>query len=252
MNRLFRLLAPESWMGFFVRVMFFTALISISNFCFHYYYWRQIPTDLEYLVAQSTFIGLPYILLFFSAATYQLNLQKRLSLLSRKDGLTGLNNRRTFMELAQKRFDRLGHGVLLLLDADHFKDVNDRYGHAAGDRCLEQIAHRLKWNLRQTDVAGRIGGEEFAVFLAGATIEQARVISDRFAQPIPFIIDGSDEHLTITLSVGAVKIDPLKDLDAHLSHADDALYAAKNAGRACTVFWDETLEGHAGQTPTAA
>jgi diguanylate cyclase (GGDEF)-like protein len=171
-----------------------------------------------------------------------LRLLRSLSLLSRKDGLTGLNNRRTFMELAQKRLDSSGRGVLVLLDADHFKRVNDRFGHSVGDHCLEEISHRLKWNLRGDDVAGRLGGEEFAILFAGATIEQARVIGQRIGQPIPFRVEGNDDHLAITLSMGAVAIDPDVSLDAHLIRADDALYVAKDTGRARMVVWSEDLE----------
>jgi diguanylate cyclase len=164
------------------------------------------------------------------------------SLLSRKDGLTGLNNRRTFLELAQLRLDESPFGVVILLDADHFKRVNDVYGHAVGDVCLKEIAHRLKWNLREIDVAGRIGGEEFAVLFANATIEQARVIAGRLGQPIPFRAEGQAEHLSVTLSMGAVLIEPEISLDALLVRADQALYAAKEAGRARLVFWSDPNE----------
>jgi len=135
----------------------------------------------------------------------------------------------------------LDRGVLLLLDTDHFKRVNDVYGHAAGDTCIMEIAHRLKWNLREHDVAGRIGGEEFAVLLAEATIEQARVISGRLGQPIPFRANAEAAHQTITLSMGAVTIVPDMSLDALLVRADEALYAAKDAGRARLVIWSSGL-----------
>lgn len=101
------------------------------------------------------------------------------------------------------------------------------------------------------DVAGRIGGEEFAVFFAGATIEQVRVIGQRIGQPIPFRSNGQDDHLTITLSMGAVEIDPLQTLDEHLIRADDALYAAKDAGRACMVVWSTGLSKPVDHKPVA-
>lgn len=237
MNRLFRLLAPISTRNVVLHILLWIGLIGAANLSFAYATDGTLLRPLKYYGAHALFVGGPFVIFVTMVTRYQLRLQKHLSLLSRKDGLTGLNNRRTFMELAQKRLDASAKGVLLLLDADHFKRVNDVYGHAVGDTCLMEIAHRLKWNLREHDVAGRIGGEEFAVFLANATIEQARVIAGRFGQPIPFRASAEAAHQTITLSMGAVVIDPKLSLDAHFIRADDALYAAKDAGRARLVMW---------------
>ncbi len=252
MNRLFRLLAPTTTLNVVLHIVLWIALVSVFNMGFAYAFDGYLDRGYDYYLLHGLFVGGPFVIFVTFVTRYQLRLQRHLSLLSRKDGLTGLNNRRTFMTLAQKRLDELSHGVLLLLDADHFKRVNDVYGHAVGDNCLMEIAHRLKWNLRPIDVAGRIGGEEFAVFLASATIEQARVIAGRIGQPIPFRADDENAHLTVTLSMGAVVIDPTRSLDAHFIRADDALYAAKNAGRAQLVMWTPDLESPHAKNPEAA
>lgn len=242
MNRLFRILAPTSLKNALALITFLTSLIAVANLAFAYAVDGSFQRAIGYYIAQAVFVGGPFVVFVTVVTRYQLKLQKHLSLLSRKDGLTGLNNRRTFLELAQKRLEESAQGVLLVLDADHFKRVNDVYGHAAGDTCITEIAHRLKWNLREHDVAGRIGGEEFAVLLANATIEQARVIAGRLGQPISFCANTEATHQSITLSMGAVMIDPDMSLDAHLIRADDALYAAKDAGRARLVIWTEDFE----------
>ena len=240
MNLVFKLLAPQTWFGGMMRVAAFTICIFLANIAFCYAYDGQLNRSFRYYCWQSIWVGGPFVALFFATASYQLRLQKHLSLLSRKDGLTGLNNRRTFLELAERRLLRTGQGVLLLIDADHFKRINDAYGHGVGDKCLQNIAHKLQWHLRQNDVVGRIGGEEFAVLLACATIEQARVICERLSQPIPFRTGEEETHRSFTLSIGAVVIDPLETLDCHLNRADQALYEAKEAGRACLKFWAPT------------
>ena len=103
---------------------------------------------------------------------------------------------------------------------------------------MTEIAHRLKWNLRPSDVAGRIGGEEFAVLLSSATLHEARVIGWRIGQPIPFRAVDNGPHLSVTLSMGAAEIAPGISLDVHLIRADEALYRAKAQGRARMVVWE--------------
>uniref|UniRef100_UPI004048A969 GGDEF domain-containing protein n=2 Tax=Yoonia sp. TaxID=2212373 RepID=UPI004048A969 len=242
MNEIFKFIAPKDAKGAVVSVFLWTGLITLANIGYVFAMDGQMAGSIGHVTLQGITVGGPFVAFFVAVSGYQLRLLRNLSLLSRKDGLTGLNNRRTFMELAQKRLDNSGKGVLVLLDADHFKRVNDRFGHSAGDHCLEEISHRLKWNLRAGDVAGRLGGEEFAILFAGATIEQARVIGQRIGQPIPFRVKDNEDHLAITLSMGAVAIDPEVSLDAHLIRADDALYIAKDAGRARMVVWTEDLE----------
>ncbi|WP_322890412.1 MULTISPECIES: GGDEF domain-containing protein [unclassified Yoonia] len=230
-----RLLEPRSRRGVVVRVLFFVAVISLANILFATLIGPLLPgKPVLYQIAKSAFVGGPLLWFFFVVMLYQVRLQRHLSLLSRKDWLTGLNNRRTFLDLASKRHKDYKSDILLMLDADNFKQINDTYGHQAGDTCLKAIAYMLKRNLREEDVSGRIGGEEFAILLANSTPDQARVIAERLIKPIPF--RAGPAHLTVTLSIGAVVTSPDRPLEQLFSLADKALYQAKSEGRARVIF----------------
>lgn len=233
-------LAPKSLLGFLLRLLALIGIVAAANITFGLTQDQHPLHELSYYILHATFVGGPLIAFFLAVTMFQIRLQRRLSHLSRKDGLTGLDNRRTFLERADKRRKQCGRGVLMMLDADKFKAINDTYGHRAGDACLKAIAYVLQRNLREGDVSGRIGGEEFAVYLQNATVEQARAIGIRFTKPIPFKSEKC-LHLTITLSIGAVTEDPMFTLDDMFVAADKALYRAKNNGRAQMVFWDEKL-----------
>lgn len=241
MDRIFKVIAPRNALDFGIKVMIVVLMVVGANFLYFWMFADLSAISPLSVVKQALFLGIPFVGMGFLIVTRQAQVLERLSLLSRKDGLTGLNNRRTFLLLAEKRLLAQQRGVLLLFDADYFKKINDTYGHAAGDQCLKAIAHRLQWHLRGRDVAGRIGGEEFAVFLDDATIEQARTIAGRLVQPIPFDGGAGHAHLTVTMSAGAVVASPDSSLDELLIRADHALYAAKTKGRARMIIWHANL-----------
>lgn len=153
------------------------------------------------------------------------------------DPLTGLANRRAFMTLLQKRFQARDREVLgssvALFDLDHFKTVNDRYGHAAGDEVLRAFAAVARGVMRAGDILSRIGGEEFAVLLANCTPEQAFSVCDRFREAIEHSVVHlhGDRDIAVTVSAGIARIDSYRDASAVLRAADAALYQAKDAGR---------------------
>ncbi len=198
------------------------------------FWWRTLLT----LAA-----SLPFMVLVFWVVTHLERLQHKLADLAATDVLTGLPNRRAFFAQARQNWMKGKDGVLFIVDADHFKAINDTYGHAVGDLCLQAAAERMRVILRQADVIGRIGGEEFAVFMSEISIEEVRAIGDRLSTAI--VIDhGAEEPIRMTMSIGGVEQRFADTLD-HLMHlADMALYQAKALGRAQLIMWEPQLGGN--------
>ena len=155
------------------------------------------------------------------------------------DALTGLHNRRYMAGQLQALMSRAGHGgdpvAVLVLDIDHFKLVNDGFGHDAGDEVLREFAVRLATNVRAIDLPCRLGGEEFVVVMPGASLEDAAQVADRIRRDVgaqPFPIMGGTEALTVTVSVGVAASTGADDTpDALLKRADEGVYEAKARGR---------------------
>jgi two-component system, cell cycle response regulator len=154
-----------------------------------------------------------------------------------RDPLTGLNNRRSALEELQNRFDlSQRHNrplAVIMCDLDHFKLINDSLGHGAGDLVLEEFGQRVKSNLRTTDLAGRIGGEEFLLILPETDMDGALLLAERLRAATgetPF--DLAPDSLRVTCSLGvAQRVPEDRDGGALLARADGALYAAKRGGR---------------------
>lgn len=150
-----------------------------------------------------------------------------------RDHLTGVLNRESF--LTQVEVSRLSPagGTLLMIDVDHFKSVNDNYGHATGDATLVAVARAIVDNVRHDDIVARIGGEEFAVFLVGADMSEALQISQRTRAAVERTDLPSQigETFHVTISVGGARADGQSSLAALMQQADARLYAAKNGGR---------------------
>jgi len=122
---------------------------------------------------------------------------------------------------------------VLLIDLDHFKSINDRFGHAAGDKVLQIFAKTAQASLRQNDLVGRLGGEEFTVVLADASIDNAYLVADRLRNAFAVaaaVIDGQALHATASIGVSVI-VDPSQDLARLMTLADQALYLAKARGR---------------------
>jgi len=184
-----------------------------------------------------TFVtSLPFLVLVFGVITHLDRMQKQLAELATTDMLTGLNNRRSFLDRTRQAQMRHARGVLFVIDADFFKAINDKYGHAAGDICLQAIARQLRQVLRAQDIIGRVGGEEFAANLPDAPHAEATQIGERLSQAI--LVEGTDATITLTLSIGATRTHAEGVLEDFLHLADQALYRAKENGRARIVFWE--------------
>ena len=160
--------------------------------------------------------------------------EQELVTLATTDALTGLHNRRSFLDILQQQLKiSTPHcpGALLLLDIDHFKRVNDTYGHPAGDLVIHNIAQGIRDSLRQDDITGRLGGEEFAVLLPKATLQQAQQLAERIREHVaatPTITH--KETIYVTISIGVALLYG-QDENSVQSQADQALYQAKNSGR---------------------
>lgn len=162
---------------------------------------------------------------------------RELERLASIDPLTGVCNRRCFMESGQREFSRArryGQQLCLMqMDLDHFKQVNDTYGHAAGDEVLRVFAANCRQGLREHDLLGRLGGEEFAVVLPATDLDGACQVAERFREIVAEIKLFVDEKLIrFTVSIGVAQSTPEdRDVEALLRRADEALYLAKNGGR---------------------
>ena len=169
--------------------------------------------------------------------TAQLSKHKRaLARLSKTDSLTGLINHGAWKDLLLLEFERCRSSGqsnhLALIDIDHFKQINDRFGHLAGDGILRVISGFLSSYLRKSDPAARYGGDEFCVLLPGTTPEQAKEILDRLRQAVEDYRDPELPQLSVTLSIGIASHGThLDKADSWLHLADMALYDAKRAGR---------------------
>ncbi|MEQ9004259.1 MAG: GGDEF domain-containing protein, partial [Pseudomonadales bacterium] len=158
--------------------------------------------------------------------------------LAHTDALTGLHNRRYFlrrMNEESERVKRHGHALsVLLLDLDHFKEINDTHGHDAGDRMLEQIARVIEASKRDSDVAARLGGEEFALLLPETSVDGALRLAERLRVLIAdtTISTVAAASVGLTTSIGVATVSPsTPSAAALLQRADRALYEAKRAGR---------------------
>ncbi len=167
---------------------------------------------------------------------------KKLNKLAQTDSMTGLLNRRAFVETINDYLNYHRHnntlpcdGMMMILDVDHFKTINDNYGHLTGDAVLTAISDRLQLNFPQ-DVVARVGGEEFAIMVGRCGAETMDEIAERTRRSIEDMVLGFNDHppLSATVSIGYVAINPNVEFETHYKLADAALYEAKNAGRNCT------------------
>jgi len=162
---------------------------------------------------------------------------EKVSIQAGTDELTGILNRREFLKQADTEFDRClrydNKFCVLMLDLDHFKVVNDTWGHAAGDEVLKKLGELMLSQFRKSDIVGRIGGEEFAVVLSGADVAQAKLVAEKFRREVEDMsVFWQDAEIKVTISIGAAefrkKYDNFQEI---MLHADEALYESKTWGR---------------------
>ncbi len=157
----------------------------------------------------------------------------KLQHLAYTDALTGLANRYTLEPLIREEIARArdkGQAVcLMMMDLDHFKRINDTYGHRTGDLVLQQVAQHINSHMRTTDTVGRFGGEEFLALCPASTLEEAALIASRVCKSVSETALG--QNITITISIGVAEHQAFDTLESFLVRADEALYRAKALGR---------------------
>lgn len=182
--------------------------------------------------------------------------RQQLTALATHDDLTGVHNRRHFMTMVQREWDRARRynmqAALLLIDADHFKHVNDNHGHLGGDELLRAIAKKVGESLRQADVLARFGGEELIVFLPHTDPLGALDVAERIRERVQALsVEWKTAKVSTTVSIGMAPMrKELPSLDWMIHEADTALYAAKADGRNCvrTLPFESSRSGDAFET----
>ncbi len=171
----------------------------------------------------------------------------RTKYLSVTDNLTGLANRRNFESTFEKEFLRAlrynNKLTLVMFDIDHFKNINDTFGHPCGDFILRQVANSALQTFRKTDSIFRFGGEEFVVILTETDIKQAIIPLERFRKTVETLgLTYQDQEVTVTVSIGACQLTPnIKTKEEFLQKVDETLYKAKNSGRNKTILAEQDL-----------
>lgn len=213
--------------------------------------YRPVTGSAEFMYQNTTFIPLlsstgevsHLCLLVYDVtdnAVNKLSLEKaneELAILSQTDGLTKLFNRihwESCLQAEYKRWSRSQHSSsLVMLDIDHFKNVNDTYGHMVGDEVIRHISGLIREHVRETDVSGRYGGEEFVVLLADTSLKSAYVFAERLRKKVEqAIVKYNDIELNYTISLGIAEVEPcIQNSDAWIECADAALYNSKENGR---------------------
>ena len=206
-------------------------------------FWGSLSLSLSETAQSST------LMIGISDITTKKQLETELQHRATIDGLSGLFNRSYFTERANHEIARAKRNqqplVVIMLDIDHFKRINDSWGHDIGDKAIQSLAELCRSTLRDIDLIGRIGGEEFAILLPETTLEQAFPVAERLRQRIEAqrISLPDNQVLNFTASLGlSILVPDDQKIDRILKRADQALYQAKNGGRNQTVICSKDYE----------
>lgn len=152
---------------------------------------------------------------------------------AKRDSMTGLYNHQHFMDQIRSSKSKTGHGSLLVLDIDKFKNINDNFGHQKGDEALISVVKAVRASVRGDDIVGRIGGEEFAVYLQDASKYEAKIIANRIRENVEAIMFEPQKGMlaAITVSIGVAMKREVGNMVHALRLADLRMYEAKNTGR---------------------
>ena len=188
-------------------------------------------------VASFNLNGRPHLIESFLDISQLKTMQKDLEYLACTDSLTGVHNRRHFIQVTEQEFLRARRYQfplsVAMVDIDHFKQINDVYGHLVGDLVLRELVSVLNSQMRPGDILGRFGGEEFSITLIECDLEKAKTVSERLRKNIEeHRIISEGKEISIRISIGVTQLSPQgENWEALIMRADQALYRAKAAGR---------------------
>lgn len=236
---------------FHLGVAHLRAGIPLSFFKASFFLLQQILLDFvppaadlpagEYEALVSILVRLIALDMTLATDTYHLSEIRAWQSQASTDALTGLSNHGAIMTELQHRMARAReqrHSLCIaMVDIDFFKKVNDTYGHLAGDRVLAEVARRIRAAIRNFDIAGRYGGEEFLLVFSDTDLQMAQVVAERVRQAVAAApVDTEGKHIPVTISLGVALASGQDTADQLIERADRALYAAKTAGRNRTVL----------------
>lgn len=237
-----------------VLTLLLLATVALAVIAADWFFYRALhPSALSIALVVTALLG-PVILHFFVCLISQLDRsEEKLRALSVMDDLTDVYNRRFFIEQTEKELAKARrYGTvfsILAVDIDHFKAINDRYGHFAGDAVLQAMANTCMNNLRTMDIFARFGGEEFMFLIPESDKTDVAAFAERILSAVentPVVYNR--QEIRFTVSIGVKTFDAsISSLETLLKAADDALYQAKNRGRNCIVIYDEYEALSAGQ-----
>lgn len=228
------LIAPKTLSGWMLRMPLLLLLVLGLSLAPELMGADAPPVMLRTHVQDAALMGIPLGLVLLWSLQKLSAAQRQATRLTQIDPVTGLPNRRTFLDRVTRVLPQ--SGVLLLLDIDHFRGVNDTHGHDSGDLCLMALAQRCREVTRSTDILGRLDGAVFAIYMPGAPVELGRDIAQRLSEGIQLL--GHKKAVLATISVGAVIADGWTPLDKLMRDADQALDHAKLQGRARVILRD--------------
>ncbi|BCH23518.1 GGDEF domain-containing protein [Mesorhizobium sp. L-8-10] len=210
---------------------------AIDSYSFETGTWRWGEKPLNNLIIP-LILAPPFFFYLLSKQRELAIAHRELMIVASTDSLTSCLNRRAFTAMVDRYLDRIAdqkadhHGALLIIDVDHFKNINDVFGHDCGDEALKAIARTIKGTLRDPDFVGRIGGEEFSVFLPGVSPERVGRIAERIRVEVSATeLNLNGKSCKLSVSVGGVTFDRNASFSELYRHADQLLYAAKRGGR---------------------
>lgn len=228
---------------------FFTSLLLPR--ALHTAKYEETDIFSEFLVQSLTFLSLVMILVF-SLSVFLLLMKEESDAMMRAmattDSLSGLSNRQNFLNEASKNINRLKREkesfTLLFIDIDHFKKVNDTFGHGFGDKVIQSVAKSMRNSVRPYDLVARFGGEEFVIMLMSADREAGKIIAERLRGEIADVRFEDNPGFTFTVSIGMTVVLPgeSEDIMDFVDQADQALYQAKQTGRNKTVIYEAKIQ----------